>query len=112
MTPMNLTPRRLEPHSPTQMLIEWNNGESYALPYAEIRFACPCAVCVDEHTGKRILRREQVAPDVRAVGIQVVGRYAIQVSWSDGHSTGMYHFDRLWELCRSTGGTLSKGAES
>jgi DUF971 family protein len=28
-----------------------------------------------------------------------VGRYAIQFHWSDGHSTGIYTFEHLRELC-------------
>ena len=32
------------------------------------------------------------------VGIQPVGRYAIQIRWSDGHDTGIYPFERLRRL--------------
>jgi DUF971 family protein len=28
-----------------------------------------------------------------------VGRYALQFTWNDGHATGIYHYDRLYELC-------------
>ncbi|MBC7386677.1 MAG: DUF971 domain-containing protein [Cryobacterium sp.] len=96
-------PSRVEPHSPTEMLFAWSNGETYAVPYFELRFICPCAHCVDEHTGKRTLKRENVQPDVRAVGVQAVGRYALQISWSDKHSTGMYPFDLLYGTCARHG---------
>ncbi len=33
--------------------------------------------------------------------IEPVGRYGIHIEWSDGHRTGMYHFDRLYELAKS-----------
>jgi DUF971 family protein len=36
---------------------------------------------------------------VRPVAIRPVGRYAIQIDWSDGHTTGIYPFDRLRSLC-------------
>jgi DUF971 family protein len=104
---MALIPVRIDKFNDSRMLISWNDGESYSLPYAELRFQCPCAVCVDEHTGKRILKREQVAADIRPTDVALVGRYAVQVSWSDGHSTGMFHFDRLHELCRTEGARLS-----
>ena len=29
----------------------------------------------------------------------LVGRYALQMYWSDGHSTGIYTFDYLRDLC-------------
>jgi DUF971 family protein len=40
-----------------------------------------------------------VPADVRPLRIQPVGRYAIQIDWSDGHTTGIYPFRRLRELC-------------
>src|SRR4051812_13943109 len=96
-------PTRIDRHSPTEMLVEWNQGERYALPFFELRFLCPCAGCVDEHTGERTLKREALASDIRPLGVQTVGRYAVQVSWSDRHETGMYHYDRLLEICRKHG---------
>lgn len=106
-------PSKIERHSDTEMLLSWKSPgsgapleESYALPYFELRFQCPCASCVDEHTGKRVLKREQVAPDVRPLGVSLVGRYAVQISWSDGHSSGIYPFDKLYPLCKAAGKKL------
>ena len=103
------TPTRIEPDPARQgsMVIAWNTGECFSVPYFELRFECPCAVCVDEKTGRRILKREQVAIDVKPRGAEVVGRYALQIRWSDQHSTGMYHFDRLFELCQASGSRLA-----
>lgn len=96
-------PNKVEPFSDTQMLLSWNSGESYHLPYFELRFACPCASCVDEHTGVRILKRDRIDPSIRVTGAQLVGRYAIQISFSDRHTTGMFHFDKLFDLCTKVG---------
>ncbi len=96
-------PTKIEKFSPTEMLVAWNSGENFSIPFVEMRFQCPCASCVDEHTGQRVIRRENVNPDVRPTGVQVVGRYAIQVSWSDGHATGIYHYDSLFQLCERKG---------
>ena len=54
----------------------------------------------------RFTTREQVAIDVKPRGAEVVGRYALQIRWSDQHSTGMYHFDRLFEICAAWGSRL------
>lgn len=96
-------PIKISPESDTQMRLNWNTGENFTLPYMELRFQCPCAGCVDEHTGVRILKRDQVALDIRATGAQPIGRYAIAIQWSDGHSSGIYHFDRLYTLCKEQG---------
>jgi len=63
-----------------------------------LRLACACATCVDEWTGEERLDPAAVPADVRPVSIRRVGRYAIQVAWSDGHDTGIYPFARLREL--------------
>lgn len=96
-------PTQVQPHSPTELLLAWNTGEKFTLTFPELRFQCPCANCVDENTGRRMITRDQVKPDVRVTGAQVVGRYALQISFSDSHSTGMYHFDKLYQLCREAG---------
>lgn len=96
-------PTKIEQLNQYLMFIEWNTGEKKAIPFVELRFECPCASCVDEHTGQRTLKREDISSDVRPKGVQLVGRYAIQVTWNDGHSTGMYHFDRLYDICQKYG---------
>ena len=40
-----------------------------------------------------------VPQNVYPVKIDLVGRYAISIQWSDGHNTGIYAFDRLRKLC-------------
>ncbi|MEN9722727.1 MAG: hypothetical protein RJB38_713 [Pseudomonadota bacterium] len=94
------TPLRIEPHSTRAncLSLEWSNGIRHEIPYFELRFECPCASCVDEKTGKRILRREDISADVRIVAAHPVGRYALQFQWSDLHSTGIYAYERLYEL--------------
>lgn len=103
---MALTPTRLDKFSPTEMLINWSNDERYAVPFVDLRFLCPCAGCVDEHTGERTILRSSIGPDIRPTGVQLVGRYGVQISWSDGHATGMFHFDRLHEICLGFGRKL------
>lgn len=97
-------------YSPTELLVRWTHDakeESYAIPYFEVRFACPCASCVDEHTGKRILKRESIRPEIKPQSAQVVGQYAVQLHWNDGHDTGIFHFDRLYSLSQEFGRRLS-----
>jgi DUF971 family protein len=94
----NLT--KIQPESPSHALLGFDNGEEFRVPYLTLRFECPCATCVDEMTGKRTLRMETLRTDVKPKQILPVGRYGISIAWTDGHSTGMYHFDRLYEIAR------------
>lgn len=96
-------PTKIEPLDPSQILIAWNDRAEFAVPYLDIRFYCPCAVCVDEHTGKRVIQKESIKTDVKPTAVEPVGRYAIQFTWSDGHSTGIYHFETLRKICETAG---------
>jgi len=98
-----LTPKRIEPFSSTEICIGWSDGTLFSIPYFEIRFQCPCAICVDEMTGKRTLKRENVRADVKPQKVEQVGRYAVQIKWSDGHGTGIFHYEKLMELCQKNG---------
>ena len=80
--------------------IEWNQaGHEGFFPAYELRLACPCAACVEEMSGRPILDPRSVPPDVRPVSLALVGAYGLRIQWSDGHSTGIYTFERLLRSC-------------
>ena len=79
--------------------IVWPDGHESIWTGAALRRACACARCVDERTGRRVLRDRDVADDVRALQIVPVGRYGVAIRWSDRHDTGIYPFERLRALC-------------
>jgi DUF971 family protein len=98
-----MTPTQIDRYSDTEMLLAWDSGERFTIPFVEVRFHCPCAACVDEHTGRRTLQRASIPPGIRPQAVQIVGRYALQITWNDGHATGMYPFDHLHEVCLGSG---------
>ena len=84
----------------TRLRIVWGDGEFAEYAPRDLRVRCPCAGCVDEMTGRRILVPEMVPEDVYPTAIHYVGRYALQFMWSDGHSTGIYPYEflrRIWD---------------
>lgn len=90
------TPEEVGPTADGAALrIVWRDGSSSILAPRQLRVRCPCARCVDEMTGRRILRPEDVSDDVYPTAIHYVGRYALRFVWSDGHDTGIYPFDYL-----------------
>jgi DUF971 family protein len=79
--------------------IRWKDGHESLYPVRLLRLSCRCALCVEEFTGRPLLREENVPQDVRPVSISPVGRYAIQFSWTDGHDSGIYTFEHLRARC-------------
>ena len=74
-----------------------------ALRAADLRRSCPCAQCVNEWTGQRVLKPESISENIEIRDLSIVGRYALNFRWSDGHETGIYSFRYLRELCESQG---------
>ena len=79
--------------------IRWQDGHESVYLARELRLKCPCAGCVDEFTGQIRLIATSIPQDVHPVKVDLIGRYAITIHWSDGHSTGIYSFDILRKLC-------------
>ena len=73
----------------------WEDGRRDDFDVRDLRLACRCALCVEEMSGRPLLDPTSVRPDVTPRTITSVGNYAITVSWSDGHSTGIYSFEHL-----------------
>lgn len=96
--PRRYVPARIEQRGPRELAIHWADGAESVLEVRALRLACGCAVCVDEWTGEGRLDPDAVPEDVHPTTIEPVGRYAIQIAWSDGHDTGIYPFRRLREL--------------
>jgi ATP-binding protein involved in chromosome partitioning len=81
-----------------QLRVSWNDGSEATYPYDFLRNHCPCAVCVDEWTGERKSLVLLLPSNFRPMRMDPVGNYAVQISWSDGHNTGIYSFRYLREL--------------
>lgn len=81
---------------------EWNDGSRGTCCVRTLRLACPCALCVNEHTGEKILDDSTVPGDIKLERIQSIGRYAVGLSFSDGHRSGIYPYDKMKDLTKST----------
>jgi len=82
-----------------KLRIVWADGHDSRYPFELLRNNCPCAVCVDEWTGKRKHLMLLLPPGFRPLDVKPVGNYAIKIAWSDGHDSGIYSFSTLRELC-------------
>src|SRR5713226_1474842 len=73
----------------------WQDGHRDDFDVRDLRLDCHCAACIEEASGRALLDPKSVPPDITPRVISSVGNYAITISWSDGHSTGIYSFEYL-----------------
>ena len=82
-----------------ELALKWDDGSESFIGLEALRRACPCAGCKGEMDVMGNLYRgpeQTLRPEsfvLRRVGM--VGGYALQPVWGDGHSTGLYSFDYL-----------------
>ncbi|MFQ5751082.1 MAG: gamma-butyrobetaine hydroxylase-like domain-containing protein [bacterium] len=71
-----------------------------------LRKRCPCATCnavrtAPKNDSLRVLSAQEILPEnIQIREAEMVGRYALQFNWSDGHHEGIYSFDYLRQLCQ------------
>ena len=96
---MSLAPKHIRARQQEGLFeVEWPQGPVDRLPYRFLRGRCPCAACVDEMTGERIVDVENVPETVRPAALDYAGNYALKIRWDDGHDTGLYTWDYLRKL--------------
>jgi DUF971 family protein len=88
--------------SQDELSIKWNDDHASIISLRTLRDSCPCAGCQGETV---LLKTYKPEPQQHLPGrykltdIQPVGHYAIQISWGDGHTTGIYTWEFLRNLC-------------
>ena len=75
--------------------VKWRDGAEQVIPAHTLRSECPCAGCVDEFSGEKLLQPEQIPTDIVVASTASIGRYAVRFDFSDGHNTGIYELARL-----------------
>ena len=89
-TPVLLTPLPEE----RILRVLWDDDAVCDYAFSFLRGWCPCAVC-QGHGGERCFVEVE---DPQLVSIDMVGNYAVNPTWADGHETGIYTFDYLRSL--------------
>ena len=93
-----IEPREIIEESDAEVSIKWSDDALTRYRAADLRRHCPCAGCVHEWTGEKILKVESIADDLTFSSISIVGRYALNFNFSDGHDTGIFTFNYLRQL--------------
>lgn len=89
------------------LAIEWSDGVRTFVAWQQLRSNCPCATCIEERSKPadpfRILKPSELATGALApVKMVACGYYAYQISWNDGHDTGIYTLEMLRHLSTPT----------
>lgn len=88
-------PEAIDVNAAREVELTWPGGVKVAVPSRRLRELCPCAGCVEEFTGKKLLDPATIPADIRPLAIDPVGNYAVQIRWSDGHESGIFSWEQL-----------------
>jgi DUF971 family protein len=91
------TPTGITLHQKSRVLeIAFSDGRTFRLPYEFLRVYSPSAEVRGHGPGQEVLQLGKRNVEIHA--LEPVGSYAVQPQFSDGHSTGIYSWDYLYEL--------------
>jgi len=96
-----MKPKKIEIKD-NNLVIEWNDDSKSLISLKYLRDECPCAGC----KGETVLLKTYRPPEMKNItpgmykinDIKIVGGYAIQIFWKDGHNTGIYSWEYLQDL--------------
>ena len=92
-----LLPTEIKLHQKSRVMeLAFSDGSQFELSYELLRVYSPSAEVQGHGPGQEVLQVGQRAVDI--VTLDPVGNYAVQPTFSDGHSTGIYSWERLYWL--------------
>jgi DUF971 family protein len=96
--------------------VEFADGKVCTYTITYLRSMCPCAMCKvvrEQRDPHQLLQAEQPKKQMSLTilpgnysgalvvsGAELVGNYAVKITFSDGHDTGIYSFSYLREICQ------------
>jgi DUF971 family protein len=90
-----LEPVQIVEESDSEISIKWSDDAETSYTALLLRRACPCAGCINEWTGEKMLDDAKIPADISFKHTSIVGRYALNFHFSDGHDTGIFSFTYL-----------------
>ena len=91
------TPTEIKLHQQSRVMeLSFDDGRSFRLPYEYLRVFSPSAEVRGHGPGQEVLQVGKRDIEIRQV--EPVGSYAIQPTFSDGHATGIFSWEYLYQL--------------
>jgi DUF971 family protein len=91
-----MSPKKIKVKDKKNLYILWDDSSESDISLVKLRKNCPCAYCVTERQ-KRSVNYIPLLSEVQLTlkDIKIIGSYAIQLVWQDGHDEGIYGYDYL-----------------
>ena len=91
------TPTDITVHSQSRVLeVAFSDGAHFRIPFELMRIYSPSAEVQGHGPGQEVLQTGKREVDL--VGLEPIGNYAVQPTFSDGHDTGLFSWDYLYFL--------------
>ncbi len=91
------TPQDLTVHSKSRVLeISFSDGQTFRIPFELMRVYSPSAEVQGHGPGQEVLQTGK--REVELAGLEPVGNYGVKPTFSDGHDSGIYTWDYLYQL--------------
>ena len=100
-----MKPKTIKKTAVAELTVVWDDTKTTIFTFEQLRDSCPCAGCA----GETVLFQSYIPPEPdRATPgryilkkIDLVGSYAIQLTWGDGHNTGIYTWEFLERVTKA-----------
>jgi DUF971 family protein len=111
-----MSPKQIKIKDKTKLYIRWNDDAESEIGLKYLRDECPCAMCKGETVLLKTYRpakKDTSNPEMYKIkDIQTVGGYAVQITWKDGHNTGIYTWENLKQLAEDEGNDTKHNYEN
>jgi len=97
LTAQTPQPTSITVHQQSRALeVSFQDGAVYRIPFELMRVYSPSAEVLGHGPGQEVLQTGK--RDVGLLGLEPIGNYAVQPTFSDGHDTGIFSWDYLFFL--------------
>jgi DUF971 family protein len=96
-----INPLKIKVENQQYLNILWEDNLESKIELQTLRSACPCAVCTtgkDPNKDNLPFQSLKIGGELEIADIKLVGNYALNIFWKDGHNTGIYEFTLLRRL--------------
>lgn len=97
LSPNSPIPTEIKLHQQSRVMeVAFNDGSRFTMPFEYLRVFSPSAEVRGHGPGQEVLQVGKKNVDIK--NIEPVGQYAVVLVFSDGHDSGIYSWDYLYDL--------------